>query len=213
MALAAGVSTLLLVLFRRRTLFAIGLLSVALVGAALLLAPMRDRLEQAARRARTGDLNLVLSGRLPSFLSAWEMFRLNPVTGVGPGAFAGEYFDHRLRSDVRYPRLSHWSPELGEPINFGEAHSDQLQVLAEQGVIGYALFLAGLAALARRSLMKAPESETEGERFARYLAAPLAVSAWALALAQFPFQLAAFTVTFVVLAATCFAWRPEARDA
>jgi O-antigen ligase len=171
---------------------------------------MRHRLDQAVRRARTGDLNLVLSGRLPSFFAAAEMFRLNPMTGVGPGAFAGEYFDYRLRSDVRYPRLAHWSPELGEPLNFGEAHSDQLQVLAEQGVIGYALFLSGLVLLARCSLAKRRESESERESFARHLAAPLAVGAWTLALAQFPFQLAAFAVTFVVLAAACFAWAPEA---
>ena len=209
-ALAAGLVTLMLVAFRRRAALGIGLLCLMLAAGALWLAPMRHRLDEAVRRARTGDLNLVLSGRMPSFLAAWEMFRRNPMTGVGPGAFAGEYFAYRLRSDARYPRLAHWSPELGAPLNFGEVHSDQLQVLAEQGVIGYALLLGGLVILARRSLARRHESESEAERFARYLAAPLAVAAWTLALAQFPFQLAAFTVTFVVLAAVCLAWGPEA---
>jgi hypothetical protein len=82
----------------------------------------------AVTRAR---LNLDSPDRWAAWRAAWQVFTAHPVAGAGPG----------LRS------LSWPSPDGGVRI-FGYAHNEYLQLLADCGLVGLVLLVAGLAALA-----------------------------------------------------------------
>ena len=91
----------------------------------------------------------------------------------------------------------------GPGVNATEAHNDQLQVLAETGVIGYAILIAAFVAFAltARGARRDPR-----ESFARDAALPLAVSIFVSTLAQFPLQLAVTIVTYATAAGVLRGW-------
>jgi O-antigen ligase len=128
------------------------------------------------------------------------MFLERPLVGVGPGGFSARYMDYKLRADEEHPQ---WIREYN--ASFGETHNDHLQVLAETGFPGYAIFLTALALLASRSFLRGPPRD-ERERFGRMFALPATVALGVLALAQFPLQLTAPMVTLIYLSALCFTW-------
>jgi O-antigen ligase len=136
------------------------------------------------------------------------MIRDRPLVGVGPGGFAYNFFDYKLRLQLQQRELFEHTTEM----NYGEAHNDHLQVAAEIGVPGYAMFLAALALLASATWLRPskPEGKTDDESragFVRLLALPLAVSMFILALAQFPLELVAPTHVYLWAAAAIVAWR------
>ncbi|MFL6162009.1 MAG: O-antigen ligase family protein [Jatrophihabitantaceae bacterium] len=63
--------------------------------------------------------------------AAWQVFRAHPLTGAGP----------------RLSTLS-WHPAAGGSQIFGYAHNEYLQVLAQFGLLGLGLLVAGLLSLA-----------------------------------------------------------------
>jgi O-antigen ligase len=151
--------------------------------------------------------NELLSGRLVPSLVAIEMLREHPVIGAGPGSFRAEYFDKKLLVDEEYhalmpQKMSHWGVE--RMTSFGEAHNEHLQIAGELGLPGYALFVALLVVLARRSLR--PEQGGPRAAFARDFALP-AVAAFAVSIfAQFPLRLAAPLTNALFFAAVITAW-------
>jgi O-antigen ligase len=209
-ALAFGLVAMAVVIFPRRAPIGVLVGLILLAGSLYLFAPARTRVSYAIAHARAGNLNELLSGRVPAFLAAWEMFREHPFHGVGPGGFGPSYFDYRLLADARYPKASHWSPALGKPQNFRQTHNDHLQILAELGLFGYSLFITALFMLSGRSLVRSPRltSETQHRAIPHVLALPLAVALFVLCIAQFPLQLAASSTAILFLAAICFS--PEA---
>lgn len=195
-SLCAGALTIYLQFQRKRSLlFAIGALVVA-IGIVAVYPPSRARVNRAAHHAQAGEWNTMLSGRLSAYLPAWGMFLDHPITGVGPGCFAPNYFEYRLRADVEYPSLTYWTPGLGVAPNFGETHSDHLQVLAEMGVVGYGLFAAGFVLLLRR------RANVRVAALAK-VRVPLAVAIATLALGEFPFQTAATSMPLLFLIGIC----------
>ena len=158
--------------------------------------------------AQHRQYDVVFSERLVPFLSAADMARSHPVAGVGPGCFKYEFMDERFAIESKYPKK--WT--AGWPQNFGETHNDHLQVAAETGLPGYALFLAAVLILAirwRRPQAGAPD--TPQRVFAHALRAPLAVTFFVLCLAQFPLQIAAPRLMFLTLAGLATGW--DAADA
>ena len=148
---------------------------------------------------REGNLQLVFSERMPAYLTAIEMARDHPLMGVGPGVYKWQYMHYRVRLPARYPPL--WLE--GRPLNFREAHNDHLQVLAETGVVGYALFLAAFM------LLSPPRLEFAGHVtaiLARRLRVPLAGAIFTSMLAQFPLQLAAGRLLIIYFCALVLAW-------
>jgi len=95
--------------------------------------------------------------------------------------------------------------------NLGEVHSDQLQLLAEEGLLGYAAMLVGVAALGSRSLRRTAEDQELDERtkFVRLAAMPLAIGFLALAATGFPLELAAVKTPLLFFAACIFAWSSD----
>jgi len=66
--------------------------------------------------------------RIYKWESAWNMFLDHPIIGVGPGRFKYEYLDKYILPMARERTAAH-------------AHNNFLQVLAENGVIGFLIFL------------------------------------------------------------------------
>jgi len=198
-ALAAGLATIALVALRRRAPIAIIVLILG-AGAALLMTPAGLRIREMGLELRRGHVPPTLAGRALASLTAAEMFRDAPVFGVGPGGFAWDYFPYRLRVDRKWPELRGLAQE-----NFGEAHNDHIQLLAETGVPGYLLYLAVLVVLGAISFRDAGDDERS--RFTRLVALPTAVTIFILGIALFPLHVAVARIALLFIAATVTAWR------
>ncbi|HEY2322593.1 MAG TPA: O-antigen ligase family protein [Thermoanaerobaculia bacterium] len=182
-AMVAGLVVFGLVHSRRA---AVIVLAALVIFAFVVLSPattlgreMRDLGHAAVNR----DLQTLFSERLVPFLTAIDMTRDHPLIGVGPGCFKYHYMPYRVALFGRYPDA--WTK--GYPMNWGEVHNDHLQVAAETGLPGYALFLAAIALCAGR--------KKSAFRW------PLAAVIFVLTLAQFPLELAAPRLVLLTLGA------------
>lgn len=206
--LACGVGLLVMGFLRSRKVGAIATALLVLGGIALVVGdpPTRTRATNIANALRAHDYADATSGRVTAFLAASMMAMDHPLFGVGPGCFRWAYFEYKIAAERAHPSLAKaWSADY----NFGEAHNDHLQTLAESGVPGYALFVAALVILAASSRRKTTsENDDYGERdtLVRTLALPTSASVVILCLAHFPLHLAASTVTIVYIATLCVAW-------
>lgn len=207
-AVPVGILVLALMRPMRQAIITSMLLVIALV---IIFRPttfvgQRARALVAAAQARQYDI--LFSERLPPFLCAVDMARAHPLTGVGPGCFGFHFMETRLALSTHYPEA--WT--RGWPMNFGETHNDHLQVTAETGLPGYALFLGAMVVVATRR-RRLPEwgHETPAEHYARALAVPLMATFFVLCLAQFPLELAAPRLMYLTLAALTLGW--QVRDA
>jgi O-antigen ligase len=183
---------------------------VVVVGAAtgvlivVLMAPLRLRATNMIGWLRAGDYNAFTTDRLTPFVTAWSMFRENPLTGVGPGAFAWQYYDYKIRAEEQHPFLRQ---AYNRGLNFGEVHNDHLQALAEGGIVGYAAFVVLVGGLAWLSFSIPSGAPDWRQRFARQLALPLAIFWVVLSLAQFPLESTVVRSLVFHLAALCVGWR------
>jgi O-antigen ligase len=207
LAAIAGVITLAFVIGSRRMRILVLVGAVALGFIAVLHPANRDRMARLRRSLSSGQLPELTSYRIVPAFVAWTMFLERPLLGVGPGVFSARYMDYKLRADEARPL---WIREFS--TSFGETHNDHLQILAETGLPGYAIFVVALVLLASRSFLRGPPRD-DRQRFARIFGLPAAVTLGVLALAQFPLQLTAPMVMLVYLSALCFTWtrRDETR--
>ncbi|MDP9192367.1 MAG: O-antigen ligase family protein [Acidobacteriota bacterium] len=201
---AAGLFAMTITGGTRRLRVAAVVAALALVLAASLHPGSRQRFERLFSVASSGDLPEITSFRVMPAATALLMFRERPLLGAGPGTFSATYMTEKLKADEAHPQ---WI----RPRNpmFGQVHNDHLQVLAETGLPGYLLFIAGLALLASitfRSSASGPQASDPRVRFARLFAFPAALTFAVLALAQFPLQLTSPMVADLYLAALCFTW-------
>ena len=144
------------------------------------------------------------SNRVPAAMTTFDMFRDRPLLGLGPHVFQARYMPYRMKLEERHPEFI----QLGRD-NFGEAHNDHLQVLAETGIPGYVLLLLFAGSIAMLTLRR-PALDDDRARFAGAFAFPAVAAFLAVALGQFPMELTAASVTYTYAAALCFAWRPDA---
>lgn len=212
-ALAVGAVSLLLIVLRPKPPYLIGAMLIGgalAVGIVTAVPSLHARVQLMHDAFHSRQYEQFSSNRLMPVLSAYRMFRDHPIVGVGPGCFAWNYLPYRLRVQQQYPRLIRPYEESFRDIerlrNFGEAHSDHLQVLAETGLPGYLLFLAAGAALALNSFQSRLRSADERSRFSKFLSAPLAASLLLLCVAQFPMELAASLTSILFVVACCNAW-------
>jgi O-antigen ligase len=200
---AAGIAAIALVSWRK----ALVATTVAVVIAALVVAsfaPLRTRATNVVRWVRGGEYNELMTERLTAFAAAWSMFRARPVLGVGPGTFSWRYYGEKIAAEQRHPSLRR---AYNRGVNYGEAHNDHLQVLAEGGLVGYAAFASLMVALAAFSFAVPRDAIEPRRRFVRALALPLAVFWIVLSIAQFPLETTVVRTLLVHLAALCAAWR------
>ncbi len=78
----------------------------------------------------------VPDGRITIWAIGWRMFQANPITGVGAGNFRESAKDYLLQPGVlaRSDQILQSTPQV--------AHNSYLEVLAELGIVGIALFLS-----------------------------------------------------------------------
>jgi O-antigen ligase len=210
--LACGAGLLVMGFVRSRKVGAIATALILAAGIALVVGdpPMRARAASIATALRTHDYAEATAGRLTAFVAASMMAMDHPLFGVGPGCFRWAYFEYKVAAERKHPSLAKaWSADF----NFGEAHNDHLQTLAEGGLPGYALFVAALVVLAassRRKTSNENEDEPERDSLVRTLALPMSAAIAILCLAHFPLHLAASTVVIIYIAVLCIAWGAHA---
>ncbi|HEV7425823.1 MAG TPA: O-antigen ligase family protein [Thermoanaerobaculia bacterium] len=201
----------LLVLWLRSPVKAFAVIMLTLVAAVtvtMTYAPLRQRLTTMREALAKRDYEALSAARLVPFFAAAEMARDHPLVGVGPGCFSYNFFDYKLRVQIRHREL------FGRGVttyNFGEVHNDHLQVASETGLPGYVLFLASLVILAAGSFRSGRSGNGPGDHlrgeFVRLLSLPLAISLFVLALAQFPLELVAPTHAYLWAAGIVMSWR------
>lgn len=205
-AVVAGVTTLALLLSRAARVGVLLSLAVMIAAFPFILPERWRQLREAAAVAATGDFDPLLSTRTPAFVAAWRMFRRHPLIGVGLGCFHVHYFDEKIAAEEQFPSFLNLHAE-----NFGEAHNEHLQLLAEGGVPAYALFVTALVLLARRSFAGSVATDARSV-IARRLALPAATTVAVVSLAQFPLRLAAPTLTMSMILALTMAGSEPVHD-
>lgn len=199
-AIAALAVSVLATLLRRswkRALVA-GIVAIVLTGIfAARYEPLRLRIGWLKRAVSAGRLDRALSGRPRAYLAAARMTADHPLTGVGPGRYSGHFFDYVL--------IGVTGAE-GPAVNFGETHNDYLQTMAETGVPGLVLMLAAIGVFVVTGARPPDPGASPSAEYARQLSLALGVSFAVLALAQFPLQLAAPSVTIFTVAGLLRGW-------
>lgn len=199
-ALLAGVVLLAFAVSARRALILVaGVLAMLATGYVSNVRVIRRVAKMPERVARTG-LEVASSGRLTPAFAAMAMFLDHPVTGVGPGAFKYQYLPYQIEVRKRHRALL---SGVGA-TNFAEVHNDHLQMLAENGLPGYVLFLGTIAAIvvaARRS----PPDDVPAS-VVRTMAIPLAGTLLVLCIAQFPLHVAVMRHLLMTFAGILMGW-------
>lgn len=164
-------------------------------------------------RARTESIEVATSGRAAPIAAGMQMFLDHPVTGVGPGAFKYHFMAYKTEIVQRFPRALRGTTAT----NFAEVHNDHVQLLAETGLPGYALFLAFIVVGIRAvrvpdSLDSLSMAEKGVARLdvrasaARAIVIPLAGTLLVLCLAQFPLYVPTTRHLLVTLAGLLIGW-------
>jgi O-antigen ligase len=193
-AVGTGVITLAMIRSWKKGLAAtVGLIAVISLYFAL-YPPVRQRGLVALEHLRNGNFDPVFSGRFVAYRAAWQMFNDHPIFGVGPGRFGGEFFTYVIAMNMQ-----------GPAVNFGEVHNDHLQLLAETGVAGYAVFVSVIAIFIAAPL-RATRHDDGQAIFAQSAGIGAAVSLAVLAIGQFPLQLGATIVTYSTVAGLLRGW-------
>ena len=206
--IAALIAGLAVFAFRHSRRAALAFAAAVVIVVLLALSPKtalgaraRDVIDAAAKR----DFERLFSERLLPWLAAANMARDHPLLGVGPGCFHYRYMSYRVAMNGRYP--AEWL--RGFPGNWGAAHNDHLQVAAETGVPGYALFLAAIAVGAGWWRRETAQPRNLATSFAHAFRWPLAILVFVLCLAQFPLELAAPRLMLISLGALCITWNGD----
>lgn len=199
-SVAAGLVLLAIGGSRKRAVViisALALLSTVGIG---LRVPVVMKVIELPRLVSEGTLEIASSGRVAPALAALEMFLDRPVLGVGPGAYGARFMEYKIRVIEQHPELVRGTTRT----MFGDAHNDHLQMLAEAGAPGYALFLAfvTVVVLATR---KAGTGHSR-QRIAGIVALPLAATFLVLCLAQFPLHLAVTRHLVITAAGLIAGW-------
>ena len=204
-AVTAGLLTLAIVREHKRAIPLVAAAIAAIAIAGFAYTPLRTRMLTIAGQLRSGDYAEATSGRVTSFLAAADMAKDHPLFGVGPHGFASEYFPYKIAVERRHPQLARVYAHM---FNFRDVHDDHLQLIAECGIVAYALLVLAIIGLVRRAQRAVGDDERAA--FARTVALPLAIAVAVLCLAHFPLHLTAPALMFVYFGALAYGWSGSA---
>jgi O-antigen ligase len=144
------------------------------------------------------------SGRTDIWRMGWRMVQAHPITGVGPGNFSTSTIDYLLRPGATQRAIY----IVDEPK---VAHNIYLEVLAELGILGFALFGAIVATgvVSAREAIRA--SGRRGDRETELLSRGLLLAMIAMLLAAF-FSSELFSKQLWMLLALAVAVRSVAEE-
>ena len=203
-AIVSYVAGLLVITFigsRRAGFIVIGSAILATLIAFVVLPPLRARAAFTARAISEGDWAAATSHRNYPFTVAWEMFKDRPLAGLGPGTFKFHFLDYRLKLNEQHPE---W---VYQPVqNYAEAHSDHLQLLAEEGLPGWLLLMAAIGLLVTATTKHWHVTDDRRDIFVHYAGASFAAAFVTLALSSFPLEMVAVMQTAVFVAALILNW-------
>jgi O-antigen ligase len=117
-----------------------------------LLARLRGA-TQLQTAVNTRAVELGLTSRAVTWLTAWEMGKHNPLRGVGHGGYEAKYGQYKrfFAENPRYASVAAVAEtEDYDEIHSPRAHSEYLQMFAELGLIGVLLFAAFWIQVARQ---------------------------------------------------------------
>jgi O-antigen ligase len=200
LALAIGLLVVTVRRSRRTALIAILLLVIAGTVALSMRVRVVMRIVDSIEMALQGRWNEATSNRFTPMVAAVEMFRERPLIGFGPKTFRYHHMEYAAQVESNIPRGSRRSG-----TNFLDVHNDHVQLLAETGLPGYAIFLSALFFLSRTPAGSG--SDVDHRRIAAALGLPFAVTLAVLCLAQFPLHLAVTRNLIVTVAALIVGWR------
>jgi len=197
----AGLLVITFIASRRAGFIVIGSAILATLIAFIVLPPLRARAAFTARAITAGDWATATSHRNYPFTVAWKMFEERPLTGLGPGTFKYHFLDYRMKLNEEHPE---W---IYQPVqNYAEAHSDHLQVLAEEGVPGWLLLMAAIGLLVSATTRHWHVHHDERETFVHYAGASFGVAFVTIALSSFPLEMVAVMQIATYAAALILNW-------
>jgi O-antigen ligase len=136
----AGMTVTILIAIRRYWSLAVPAVPVAVLVALVgltLLAPdtLTERVGSIAEEARPFDAasipitpeNFAVVERMAHWQAGWHMFEDHPLTGVGTGSYNANYPDYYVRETF--------------VTSQGHAHNFYIHMLAENGIVGLAIYL------------------------------------------------------------------------
>lgn len=199
-ALMAGLLMLAIGRSAKRATFMIAAAIALFAIGVVLKSPPFMRLLRLSDTIDRRGLNFATSGRvLPAFVGL-EMARDHPIAGVGPGTFKYHYMPYAVRVLGKTGQL----PPGIASVNFGEAHNDHVQVMAETGIPGYILFLGTVIVLVKA--VRRTEGRNLREGVAREVVLPLAGALLVLCVAQFPLYVPVTRHLVVTMAGLLIGW-------
>lgn len=161
--------------YRNRRTFLAVLGGVAVIGAATMTPVAVARLSTLGTLGR--DTSFL--ERRDAFLMGYEMFKAHPITGVGLGSFPAVWKEYIP------PDYSTYFAQYLEPQRVRYPDVGYMQLVAETGIIGTALFLLLLATLFRLAWRMRVRATQAGDRFALNLASLVLVLGCHVAITTF----------------------------
>lgn len=138
-----------------------------------------------------------------------EMFRVNPILGIGPGQFDTQFWEAVASSPENQPG-ERWHFVLGTVVRGvrpGYMHNDHIQILVETGIIG-AIFWAGfLGSLIRMAISNRHNLNSETAVTINAVVGAVAATMTFDALFGFPFFLPCSGLLFWAIVGLWISWQ------
>lgn len=115
--------------------------------------------------------------RLAAIRAGLEMFSEQPLFGVGLGQYGFNYPAHLKAEDFRSWEVREYAMSGDDSYGWPPTYSIHVRLLAETGIVGYAMWLGMVAILALRSLRNADANSTLGRV---HLAVAMTLVGWLL---------------------------------
>lgn len=196
-------------LVRRRAGAALALFCALLLLHFNTLSPLNRQFTMAERLRATfrGDHNVIQRGLV--WRVTLDMFRDNPVAGIGTGAFARDYLEwqrRRFLADGDAALLPYGG-------NARETHNEYLQILAENGLAGFLPFALALVAFAAAALSLARAGAPARDAAPAFALFAGCAGILAEALLAFPFRVPVSGALLFLFAGLAWGRTPAARPA